>query len=121
MISRMMFVVWNTDTVSHCPYSTAFCRITLQFRDKAWYLPYLFLFNSCYNRHTTSEEDSSFISKPGIKADRDFKIQQRFSASHLAQHLCGVAEQIAILTLNTDTLEVITQQKSSLLCIESTV
>ena len=30
----MTFVVWNKDAVSYCPYSTAFCRITLQFRDK---------------------------------------------------------------------------------------
>ena len=37
MILRMTFVVWNTDAVSHCPHSTAFCRITLWFRDEINY------------------------------------------------------------------------------------
>ena len=62
--------------------------------------------HSVANRYTSSPEQRRMGGYKGAKPDRNFRIQQRYSASHRCDHFNTVKDQLSLVSINTDTGEV---------------
>ena len=61
---------------------------------------------SATNHHTLSADERRKPGAKGVKPDRDFRIQQRYCASHRAEHFNIVKNQVTVVSVNTDTGQV---------------